>query len=178
MKRTVLKFGLISGAISALMMAVTMPFMDTIGFDKAEIIGYTTIVLSFLMVFAGIRSFRDNEGKGAISFGRAFGVGLLITLVSCTCYVAMWEILYFNVGSMRQFMDKYAVYMVDRAKASGATAETIEKQVQEIAKYKQLYENPLFNAAITFLEPFPIGLIVSLISAGTLRKKGPALPQK
>ena len=171
MKRTVLKFGLISGGISALMMAVTIPFVDKIGFDESEIIGYTTLVVSFLMVFVGIRSYRDNECKGTITFGRAFGVGLLITLVSCICYVAVWEILYFNVDSMGQLMDKYADYAVDRARASGASAETIEKQVREMAEFKQKYQNPLFNAAITFLEPFPVGLIVTLISAGTLRRK-------
>src|SRR5215510_16540282 len=114
MKRTVLVFGLISGAISIAMMAVTMHFIDKIGFSKAEILGYTTIVVSFLLVYAGIRAYRDNVADGAISFGRAFRVGILITLISCLCYVAMWEVLYFSFSSMHQFMDKYAAYMVDK----------------------------------------------------------------
>lgn len=46
------------------------------------VIGYTTIVLSFLLVFLGIRSYRENVGNGRITFGRAFGVDILITLVS------------------------------------------------------------------------------------------------
>jgi Protein of unknown function (DUF4199) len=171
MKKTVLTFGLISGAVSMLMMAITMPFAGKIGFDKAEILGYTTIVLSFLLVYAGIRSYRDNIGGGAITFGRAFGVGLLITLISCVCYVAIWEVLYFNLSSVHGFMDKYASYVVDKAKASGASQDAIQAQIREMAKYKELYENPLFNAAITFLEPFPIGLAITLISAVVLRRK-------
>jgi hypothetical protein len=51
MKKTVLTFGLISGAIMALMMFATLPFIEKIGFAKGVIIGYTTMVLSFLLVF-------------------------------------------------------------------------------------------------------------------------------
>ena len=171
MRRTVLTFGLISGAISGLMLVVTMPFMGKIGFDRAEVLGYTTIVLSFLLVYAGIRSYRENIGGGVITFGRAFTVGILITLISCFCYVAVWEILYFKVGSMRQFMSQYASYMADQARSSGASQQALNAQLAEIAKYRELYENPLFNAAITFLEPFPIGLIITLLSAAILRKK-------
>ena len=71
MKKTVLTFGLISGVISSLMMVATVPFMDRIGFDKGAIVGYTAIVLSFLLVFFGIRSYRDNVGNGQITFGKA-----------------------------------------------------------------------------------------------------------
>jgi hypothetical protein len=175
MKKIVLTFGLISGAILSLMMIVTIPFMDRIGFDRSEIIGYTTMVLSFLMVYVGIRSYRENIGGGAITFGRAFGVGLLITVVSCVCYVVTWEILFFNVASVHDFMNKYASYMVEKAKAAGATPEQIREQVQQIEKFREMYKNPLFNAATTFIEPLPIGLLISLISAAILRKKKPNL---
>jgi len=171
MKRTVLIFGLISGAISALMMVITVPFLDSIGFDRAEVLGYTTIILSFLLVYAGIRSYRDTVGRGSIGFGQAFWIGLLITLVSCVCYVVTWEVLYFGVGSMRQFMTKYGEYMVDQARRSGASPQAIQTQIQEMERYRQLYENPLANAAITFLEPFPIGLVITVISAAILRRK-------
>jgi hypothetical protein len=79
MRKVVLAFGLISGAISSLMMVLTLPFMETIGLDRAEIIGYATLVLSFLMVFFGIRSYRDNVAGGTIGFVQAFKVGILIT---------------------------------------------------------------------------------------------------
>src|SRR6266436_6499610 len=96
MKKTVLVFGLISGAISSLMMVATVPFVDRIGFDKGVFVGYTAIVLSFLLVYFGIRSYRDNVGNGQITFGKAFAVGLGITVISCIFYVVTWEILYFN----------------------------------------------------------------------------------
>jgi len=76
MKKTVLTFGLISGAITSLMMVATVPFADRLGFDKGAIIGYTSIILSFLMVFFGIRSYRDSVGKGQVTFAKAFTVGI------------------------------------------------------------------------------------------------------
>jgi hypothetical protein len=169
MKKTVLTFGLISGAILALMMFATLPFVDRIGFDKGAIIGYTSMVVSFLLVFFGIRSYRENVAGGNITFGRAFAVGILITLISCICYVVAWEIIYFNF--MPDFFAKYTAYAIEKAKASGASPSAIQAQMQEMKKFKEMYDNPFFNAAITFTEPFPIGLIVTLISALILRKK-------
>ena len=99
MRRTVLTFGLISGATSAVMMLATIPFIEKIGFEKGEIIGYTTIVVSALLVFFGIRSYRENVSGGRLTFGRGFAVGILIVLVSNLCYVAAWEVAYFKFMS-------------------------------------------------------------------------------
>jgi hypothetical protein len=169
MKKTVLTFGLISGAMMAVMMFATLPFVDKIGFDKGAIIGYTTMVLAFLMVFFGIRSYRENVGGAKITFGRAFAVGILITLISCVFYVVGWEIIYFKF--MPDFFDKYAQHMIEKARAAGATQAAVQAQLQQMKSFKAMYDNPFLNAAITFTEPFPIGLIVTLISAAVLRKK-------
>jgi hypothetical protein len=169
MKKTVLTFGLISGAISALMMFATLPFADKIGFDKGEILGYTTIILSALLIFFGLRSYRENVSGGRLTFGRGVAVGILITLISSLCYVAAWEILYFRF--MPDFADKYAAHMVEHAKASGASPEKIAKTTQDAKQLKEAYNNPVINVAMTFLEVFPIGLAVTLLSAAILRKK-------
>ena len=169
MKKIVLTFGLISGAILSLMMAATVPFIDRIGMDKGMIIGYTTMLLSFLLVFFGIRSYRENVGGGQISFGRAFAVGILIMLISCLCYVITWEILYFNF--LPDFAEKYTNYTIEQLRASGASQAVIDAKAQEMKRFGELYQNPLFNAAVTFLEPLPIGLPITLISALILRRK-------
>jgi len=174
MKKTILTFGLISGGISSLMMLVTAWFGDRIGFDKGAVIGYTTIVLSFLLVFFGIRSYRDNIGNGQITFLKAFAVGISITLVSCIFYVVTWEVVYYSF--LPDFWDKYGAHLVEKLKASGASAPAVQAQLQEVTKYKELYKNPLFNAALTFIEPFPIGLLITLISAAVLRKKAQSQP--
>lgn len=169
MKRIILTFGLISGAICSLLMAVSMLFANRIGFERGYFVGYTTIVLSFLLVFFGIRSYRDNVGDGQITFAKGFVVGISIALISCICYVASWEIIYFKF--MPDFMDKYGAFVVEKAKASGASAAAVQEKILELQKMKQMYSNPLVNVAMTFLEPFPVGLGMTLISAAVLRKK-------
>ena len=169
MKKTILTFGLISGSIMAAMMFATLPFLDKIGFDRGEIIGYTTMILAFMLVFFGIRSYRENVSDGHITFGRAFTVGILITLIACVCYVVTWEVIYYKF--MPDFVDKYASYMVEKVRASGASQQVIDAKLQELKSFKAMYNNPFINAAISFTEPFPVGLIVTLISAAILRKK-------
>jgi len=169
MKRIVLTFGLISGAVISLMMLATLPFIDRIGFDRGMVIGYTTMVLSFLFVFFGIRSYRENVGNGQITFGRAVGVGFLIMLICCICYVITWEIIYFNF--LPDFGEKYAAHVIEKARASGAPPEQIAKQVDEMKRFKSLYDNIFFNVVMTFLEPLPVGLAMTLISALILRKR-------
>jgi uncharacterized protein DUF4199 len=171
LKKTILTFGLISGALISLMMALTVPFQDRIG--HSYVIGYTTIVLALLLSFFGIRSYRDNVQKGHITFGKAFLVGLSITVISCLCYVVIWQIIYYNF--MPDFMDKYGAHILEKMQASGATAAAIQTKTEELKKFKELYANPFFNAAMTFIEPFPVGLVITLISAAVLRKKPQSL---
>ena len=172
MKKTVQTFGLISGAISAVIMLVTVPFVDKIGWEKGEILGYTSIVLSALLVFFGVRSYRENVAGGRLTFGRGFAVGILITLISSICYVATWEVVYYKF--MPDFADKYAAHMIERAKTSGATPQKQEETARKANEFKQTYRNPAVNVALTFMEVFPIGLVVTLLSAGILRKNAPS----
>jgi Protein of unknown function (DUF4199) len=169
MKKTVLTFGLISGGISIATMLATLPIVSKIGFDKGYILGYTVLVLSALFIFFGVRSYRENAGDGRLTFGRGFAVGILITLISSACYVGVWEIVYFKF--MPDFAEKYAAHMVERAKASGASQQKIDEKVQEAKQFKQMYDNPLVNVGLTFMEIFPVGLAVTLVSAGILRRK-------
>lgn len=170
MKKTILTFGLISGVISSILMLCTAPFLEKVG-DKGALIGYTCIIASFLLVFFGIRSYRDNVGHGYISFKDAFLIGISITVISCVFYVLTWEVLYFTV--FPDFMDKYAARVLEKLKSTGASQATIDAQVQQLKKYKQLYANPFFNFLMTFIEPFPVGLLITLLSSAILRTKPP-----
>ena len=172
MKKIVLTFGLIGGGLMALMIFGTLPFHDKIGFDKGLIIGYTTMVLAFMMVFFGIRSYRENVGHGQITFVRGFAVGILITLMICLFYIVAWQILYFNF--MPDYLDQYAAYAAEKARAAGATQQAIDAQVKELQDFKVLYANPFINAAVTLMEPLPVGLVITLISALVLRKRSKA----
>ena len=166
MKKTVLTYGLISGAIAAVLLLAHVPFMD--GGTTSLIVGYAAILLASLLIFFGVRSYRDNVGQGKISFGRGFAVGVLIALISSACYVATWEVVYFSNPSVADHIfDK----QVQELKAGGAPQEQIDATVREVESFKKLYSNPLVNIAFTFVEPLPVGLLVALISAAVLRRK-------
>lgn len=120
-------------------------------------------------MFFGIRSYRDNVAGGTLTFARAFTLGILITLVSSLCYVVTWEIIHFHLAP--DFADKYAAYAVDRARVSGASQEAIEATARQMQAFREMYDQPLMNAPITFMEPFPIGLAVTAISAAVLRRR-------
>lgn len=169
MKRTVWTFGLISGAILSAMMLLTLPFQLQIGPERGMVIGYTTMVLAFLLVYFGVRSYRDNVAGGEIGFGRAMAVGSLIALVASVCYVATWELMYFQLAP--EYATQMQEHMMERARAGGGTPQQIQARVAEIQRFAEMYRNPVFNAAITFLEPLPVGLVFSLVTAGILGRR-------
>ena len=171
MRKIVLTFGLIAGAILSVIMVLSMAlFHDHTGVESTGlIVGYTSMVLAFLMIYFGVRSYRDNVAGGTIRFGKAFGIGLMIALVASVCYVATWEVIYFKF--MPDFADKYAAAAVDHARKSGATDAQIAETVKKMDDFKVSYRNPLVNIAWTFLEPLPVGLIFTLVTAGVLSRK-------
>ena len=174
MKRYVLTFGLIVGVIISVLMGGSLLLADRIGTGHSMVLGYTIMVASFLLIYFGIRSYRDDTLAGQISFGRAFACGILITLITTVCYVVMWEVLYFNF--MPHFMDGYFAAQVQGVQSAGLDSATAAARVAAIQHSQQLYQNPLVNMAYTFMEPLPVGLIITLISATLLRRK--ALPPR
>jgi hypothetical protein len=169
MKKTVLTFGLISGLMISVLMGGSLVLANKIGSGHSMVLGYTMMVASFLLIYFGIRSYRDNNLGGQISFGRAFACGILIALITCVCYVAMWEILYFNF--MPHFMDSYWAAQIRKVQSSGLDPATTAAQVAAIEHSQQLYQSPIVNIAYTFMEPLPVGLLISLLSAAILRRK-------
>ena len=169
MKRTILTWGPIVGAVSITLMLATLALADRIGFGHSFVLGYSALVLSALLIFPGIRSYRDHVAGGQITFGRAFLVGAGIALVAAICYGAIWAFVYVNF--MPDFCDKYGAFMLDKERAAGASAEKLAEVTSQIADMKRLMANPVTNAAMAFLEPFPVGLLASAISAAILRTK-------
>jgi hypothetical protein len=178
MNKIVLRNGLIAGSIFAVEMAAMVVFRDSWDhLRNGYIIGYTSMIIAFLLVFFGVRSYREQAG-GSISFGKAFGVGLAITLIACAIYVLSWEIVYFNF--IPDFADKYSASVLEKARKDGDSEAKIEATKKKMADFKRLYANPVINAGMTLLEVFPVGLVVTLVSAAILRRKagsaGPAAP--
>jgi len=169
MKNTVLAFGLLSGALAVAMMLATLPFIRSMELGTSDLIGYSSIAISALVLFFGIRSHRERAG-GQLTFGRGLGVGILITLISSACYMAAFQVVYFK--AMPDFGEKFSACMVERARAGGATEREIDETAATAAALKRLYDRPATNAALTFATTFPVGLVMSVFAAAVLRRKG------
>jgi hypothetical protein len=170
MKKNVIVFGLISGLlITGMMLYSANRIYSGEPFHGNEIVGYASMIIAFSLIFIGIRNFRDKYNGGVISFGKAFKIGFLITLVASTIYVGTWLVDYyaFKPG----FVDKYITCMLDDAKANGASQAEIDKKASQMASFKEMYRNPVFVVLLTYMEVLPVGLVISLISAALLRKK-------
>ncbi|TNE60322.1 MAG: DUF4199 domain-containing protein [Bacteroidetes bacterium] len=170
MNKTILNYGLVSGGVAALLMLIMALYMQRSpdNFEHGEIFGYSGIMLSMVFVFLGVRAYRDQVSDGVISFGKAFQVGLIIMLISCVIYVIAWMII--SNTLMTDFMEKYVAFVLKQLEESGASAEAISAKTAEMEHFSELYKNPLIAAGLTFLEPLPIGLPVTLISAAVLRR--------
>lgn len=175
MKKIVFTFGLISGAILSGMMLATLPFMHSFGNEIGMVIGYTTMVMAFLLIYFGVRSYRDNVSNGRVGFLKALGVGASIGLVASVCYVLTWEVLYFR--GKNDFIEKYQAGELARFRSHGATAEQLAAKQEEMRKFAAMYRNPLFNSAITLMEPLPVAVVFALVSAGILSRRRRDVPQ-
>ncbi len=169
MQRIVLTFGLISGGLLSVMMMLTIPFQEQIGFENGMIVGYTTMVLAFLMVWFGVREYREQVGGGTLGFGRAFVVGISIVGIATVCYVITWQVMYYQF--LPDFTDRYAAFALEQARAAGATEAELATKAAEMAQFKEMYKNPLIVIAFTFLEPLPVGLLATLVTATAMSRK-------
>ena len=93
----------------------------------------------------------------------------MITLISCAFYVVTWEIIYFKL--MPDFMETFTNYAVEQVRASGGSQQMIDAKLKEMKDLGVMLNNPLINAAFTFIEPFPVGLLLTLISSAILRRR-------
>ncbi len=174
MKNTIIKYGLISGALSAGgILIITLIFksygFDQVGFDNSAYIGYSLIIVSMAVIFFGIKSYRDNVNDGQVSFKNGLLIGLGIALISCICYSLMWLIVYYNF--MPNFMDDYADFSIKKLKESGASEMELAKNQAQLQEYKDIYKTPLGIFGVTLMEPLPVGILGALVSAFILKKK-------
>ena len=174
MKKIVLTFGLIAGAILSILMVITMSVTTSIGVEKVGLetgmaIGYTTMVVSFILVYFGVRSYRDNVMGGTVRFWPALRVGLLIALIASICYSATWQVVYRTM--LPNYATEYATEAVRKAEAKGASPAELETMRKDMAQFVESYKNPFYNFAITLLEPSPVAILFSLVSAGVLSRR-------
>jgi len=171
MKKIIITYGIIAGVIVGAMLMITMPLYEngTLKFENGEWLGYTTMVIALSMVFFGVKSYRDNHLAGSITFGKALKVGLLITLIASLIYALSWEVTYNTMKG--DFMAQYGEKQIEKMKADGATEAALVEAKKKADDFAVMYRNPFIRFPMTLMEIAPVGILISLLSAGLLRKK-------
>lgn len=170
MKKNVIVFGLIAGLIvSTLMIFSMVRHSRNESLEHSMLIGYASMVLAFSFIFVGIKNYRDKYNDGLITFGKAFKVGLYISLIASTIYVIVWLIDFYVF--IPDFMDKYVAQALREAKSNGASATELATMTNEMAFNQKLYKYPIMVILYTYMEILPVGILVSLIAALILKRK-------
>ena len=167
MLRISLVFGGIAGLVVIAVLLAGITVLKHQSFISTEWFGYLTMLVALSMIFLGIKRYRDNELGGVIKFLPALGLGLSIAVVAGVIYVVVWEIYLAATGY--HFMDAYVAGIIAAQRAKGLSGAALAAKIAELDALKVQYANPLYRVPMTFMEIFPVGLIVALISAAVLR---------
>ncbi len=166
-----LRYGAIAGfiVIAVLLAGIvaTSEHQTQSSIFSTEWFGYTVMLVALSTIFLAIRDYRNQKLGGVIKFLPALGLGLSIAFIAGLAYVIGWEI-YLN-ATHYQFMEHYAAAMAERARGSGLAGAALQAKLDEIEAMRAGYANPLIRLPMTFLEIFPVGVLIALISAAVLR---------
>jgi uncharacterized protein DUF4199 len=166
MRRIILTYGLISGLV------VVIAIIGTIiagggGHQSNMWLGYLIMLVALSSILVGVKQYRDRNLGGVIKFRTGLLVGLGIAAVAALAYVAIWEV-YLAVTDYT-FMDRYIAATLEAKRAAGITGAAYAKAAAQMETMRVQYRNPLFRMPMTFIEIFPVGLLIALVSAGLLR---------
>jgi len=166
MTRYALVYGAIAGAIAATVLTVGIA-SDLSNHTTSLWFGYLVMLVALSLIFVGVKRYRDVECGGVIRFGRALALGLGIAAVAGFIYALVWES-YLQISGY-DFMADYTTSVLKSMRAEGAAPAAIQAKAAEMNAMAESYRNPLFRIPMTFIEIFPVGILVALISAGLLR---------
>ena len=164
MFRIMLVYGAIAGVV---IIAVMLAGMAMNGGAGSVIQGYLTMLVVLSLIFVGVKRYRDKDLGGVIKFLPAFGLGVGIAAVAGVFYVLSWE----ASRQMTDFawMESYKQGAITGYEAKGLTGDELAEKVATLEAMMASYTNPFFRLPMTFLEIFPVGLVVALVSAALLR---------
>lgn len=174
MKKVVITFGLLGGVIIASIVWMSSILVEngSIGFDRLEIVGYASMLVALSMVFFGIKSYRDNYSNGKITFWKGVQIGLLISFIAGVLYWggAMSYGLT-HPGFDERFMQKFEDLKMGQLQQQGAAQDQIDKAKAEVEMMRSLFKNPTLFFLVCMMEILPVGIVVTLVSAGLLRRR-------
>ena len=166
MNKTIFKFSLYSFFGAAILFLIGLLIGRELSYSANEVIGYSSMVVSLVFVYFGVKNYRDKESNGAISFGKALGIGMLITLFAALGF-AIIDFIYTTYIDP-EFVGQFIDHQIEVAEKALSGQELIDKKA-EIEGYRNWSSTDM--ALLMFATVILIGFIISLISSLVLNKK-------
>ena len=173
MLRTVLFYGLVAGMIAGIARAAAAAAgrsgaVTFSTFSYGMYAAYALLIASMALVYVGTRAYRDGVNGGAVSFGKALGVGLSIAFVASLIYVSVWEVyLLFDP----QFIDRYITGYMEMLMSHAMAPDKLNAIAAALNQERELNKLPAVRLAMTFAQIFAVGILFSFLTAVIVRKK-------
>ncbi len=162
MLRYSLIYGGLASTVLAAFIAATAFLNHKVQWVATLAFGYSVMLVAMSFIFVGVKRYRDVEGGGVITVGRALGLGLLIALIATIAYTLIWEL--YLAATHYRFMDDYVASILAKARASGKSAAEVARMTTELDSMRTMYANPLIRMPMTAMEVAPVGLVVAVAS--------------
>ncbi len=167
MQKIALTYGILSGTITIVTLILGLVVSDGSSFLSSELFGYLTMLVALSMIFISIKRYRDQELGGVIRFLPAFAMGLAIAVIAGVIYTLVWEL--YSMSTNYAFIDAYVNSAIEAKKAAGLTADKLAQDIAALEEIRSNYGKIYYRMPMTFLEIFPVGLIIAILSAALLR---------
>lgn len=166
MRKTALIYGAVAGSI--VIASIVIGFLLGADHENHNLaLGYLIMIVALSMIFIAVKQHRDRQGGGVIKFGQALLLGVMIAAVAGVFYVVGWE--GYLAATNYTFMESYVEHAIQTERAAGVSGAALDAKIAKLEAMKSQYANPLFRLPITFMEIFPVGLVIAIVSAAILR---------
>ncbi|SEM05928.1 Protein of unknown function [Aquimarina amphilecti] len=168
MKNTVVRYGIYGAITICILFTLALTLGKSLSYSLQEVIGYASMVVSLIFVFFGIKHYRDTENNGAVSFGKALIIGLLISLFAAIAF-GLLDVIYIKYINP-DFSAEYYGHIIEEMRTT-LPEEEFKIKLSELETQKELFSSPLMNFLLMSTTVLIIGFIISLISGLILQRR-------
>ena len=171
MKQKIFKYGLLAGSVIVLIPVITSWFIGTgpETFAIGEIIGYSTMIVSLLLIFMAVNEYKQSQPERSVSFSKILMIGTGISAIAGVMFgIYNWVYVTYIAP---EFVDQYYNYYIENIRSSGAPQTEIDSSIASLNEEKEMFMNPIVSFLAMFVSVFIVGLIISFFSAFTQSSK-------
>lgn len=161
------KYGIYSFTTALILFALVLLLGSELSHTNQELLTYGSMVISLSFVFFAIKSYKDQESRGILSFSKGLKIGVFISLFA-SFGIAIIDVLYTSVINPDWATD----YIEESLKnMESLSAQDYEREKTLLIKQMEDYGHPLLMGLLMFITTFIIGLMITFLSSLIFKSK-------